>query len=80
MDNRYGRLITPDIKLHRKWFDEMVRLVSPSVRIFNTMARKQRKVNPITVGELKVIFNLALLLAISAPLLTRHYDSIQTRI
>ena len=27
MDNRYGRLITPDIKLHRKWFDEMVRLI-----------------------------------------------------
>ena len=31
MDNRYGRLITPDIKLHRKWFDEMVRLIGIQV-------------------------------------------------
>lgn len=25
--NSYGRLLTPDIKLHRKWFKEMVRLI-----------------------------------------------------
>lgn len=31
MDSRYGRLITPDIKLHRKWFDEMVRLLGIQV-------------------------------------------------
>lgn len=31
MDNRYGRLITPDIKLHRKWFSEMVRLIGIQV-------------------------------------------------
>lgn len=31
MDNRYGRLITPDIKLYRKWFDEMVRLIGIQV-------------------------------------------------
>lgn len=31
MDNRYGRLITPDIKLHRKWFEEMVRLIGIQV-------------------------------------------------
>ena len=31
MDNRYGRLITPDIKLPRKWFDEMVRLIGIQV-------------------------------------------------
>ena len=31
MDNRYGRLITPDIKLHRMWFDEMVRLIGIQV-------------------------------------------------
>lgn len=31
MDNRYVRLITPDIKLHRKWFDEMVRLIGIQV-------------------------------------------------
>ena len=31
MDNRYGRLITPDIKLHPKWFDEMVRLIGIQV-------------------------------------------------
>ena len=29
--NSYGRLITPDIKLHRKWFKEMVRLIGINV-------------------------------------------------
>jgi len=29
--NSYGRLITPDIKLHRKWFKEMVRLIGVNV-------------------------------------------------
>lgn len=31
MDSNYGMLLTPDIKLHRKWFDEMVKLLGIKV-------------------------------------------------
>lgn len=41
MDNRYGRLITPDIKLHRKWFDEMVRLIG--IQVVYRAPRKDKR-------------------------------------
>lgn len=30
-NSNYGLLLTPDIKLHRKWFDEMVKLIGIKV-------------------------------------------------
>lgn len=29
--NKYGILLTPDIKLHRKYFDEMVKMIGINV-------------------------------------------------
>lgn len=31
MDDKYGVLLTPDIKLHRQWFNEMVKLLGIQV-------------------------------------------------
>lgn len=31
MEQKYGKLLTPDIKLHRKYFDEMVKLLGIQV-------------------------------------------------
>lgn len=31
MDDKYGILLTPDIKLHRQWFNEMVKLLGIQV-------------------------------------------------
>lgn len=31
MENKYGILLTPDIKLHRKYFEEMVKLIGVQV-------------------------------------------------
>ena len=55
----YGRLITPDIKLHRKWFKEMVRLMginvifkAPTVdKRYNTQGEEVSKyLAPVLVG------------------------------
>lgn len=57
--NSYGQLLTPDIKLHRKWFKEMVRLIGINVifkaptldKQYNTQGEMVSKYHsPIVVG------------------------------
>lgn len=39
-ENKFGSLLTPDIKLHRKYFDEMVRLIG--IQIIYRAVRKDK--------------------------------------
>ena len=56
--NSYGRLITPDIKLHRKWFKEMVRLIginvvfkAPNNKVYTTQGEARGDyLAPVLVG------------------------------
>ena len=41
MEQKYGKLLTPDIKLHRKYFDEMVKLLG--IQVIYRAPRKDKQ-------------------------------------
>ena len=55
-DQKYGILITPDIKLHRQWFEEMLMLRGINIKVKTPSSNKQYTDN----GELVSNYNIVL--------------------
>lgn len=53
MNDKYGKLLTPDIKLHRKYFNEMVKLLGIQVEYQSPLKNKHYT----TYNEIKSNYN-----------------------
>ena len=67
MEQKYGKLLSSDIKLHRKWFDELVKLIG--IQVIYRAPRKDKHYT--TYGEIDSNFQDPLIIGC---IFTEHPD------